>query len=171
MAIITYAGTTTETTDEAARNQLWNWYAGYANGTQVDGRDMHYTPTLVTMQPFPAEPAGPSLGGTLINGTAAGEVIYGEGDDPETPHNDIIHGNGGNDLLGGNAGDDYITTGNEAVTLFGWTGNDTIVAGSGNDYLTGDEGEDKIYGNAGDDFIYGWNGNDYIEGGAGSDLI
>jgi hypothetical protein len=85
-----------------------------------------------------------------------------------------------------NGGDDQFHAGNgfpeEALTVKGGNGNDTLVGGDGNDVLFGGRGADLIDGARGNDIeILGagadsalWNpgeGNDLITGGAGTDTL
>jgi Ca2+-binding RTX toxin-like protein len=74
------------------------------------------------------------------------------------------------------AGDDQFTEDtstliDEALTVHGGPGNDTISGGSGNDVLIGGAGSDTITGNAGDDTIVAGSGNDVVSGGQGSDNV
>jgi Ca2+-binding RTX toxin-like protein len=64
--------------------------------------------------------------------------------------------------------------------IYGFGGNDTIVAGvaadtiyggDGNDSILGGGGNDSIFGDDGDDFINGFEGADTVDGGAGSDVL
>ncbi|MDQ2092728.1 Hint domain-containing protein [Rhodalgimonas zhirmunskyi] len=71
------------------------------------------------------------------------------------PNDDRDEANGGD-------GNDSITTGDDADTIYGDAGNDTIDAGIDND---------EIYGGDGDDLITDPQGADYVEGGAGNDTI
>jgi Ca2+-binding RTX toxin-like protein len=63
----------------------------------------------------------------------------------------------------------YGGTGND--TLLGGTGGDAIYGGSGNDTITGDNGGDALYGGSGNDTIVGGNGTDLIVGGYGIDTL
>ncbi|MHB8252294.1 MAG: hypothetical protein ACYDEV_01000 [Acidiferrobacter sp.] len=88
-------------------------------------------------------------------------------------------GNGGNDsIVGTGGGTSYINASNSvndylagADTIYGGTGNDTIV-GSGYDYINASQSlNDSITGSAGNDTIIGGNGNDTIIGNGGSDIL
>lgn len=54
------------------------------------------------------------------------------------------------------------------VTIFGGTGNDTLIAGSGNDSLFGEEGDDDLIGGLGADFLDGGAGSDGLLGDKGT---
>jgi Ca2+-binding RTX toxin-like protein len=76
----------------------------------------------------------------------------------------------------GGAGDDTIrideTQGaitDDAITLDGGPGNDTLIGGSGSDVLDGGGGDDVLRGGDGDDVLIGGPGNDQVDGGRGSD--
>ena len=65
-------------------------------------------------------------------------------------------------------------------TVFGGTGNDTIIAGDsddsingggGDDSIDGGDGADSLLGGAGDDTIVGGDGGDSIDGGSGQDSL
>jgi len=88
-------------------------------------------------------------------------------------------GNGGDDSIVGTGGStSYINASNSvndylagADTIYGGTGNDTIV-GSGYDYINASQSQnDSITGSAGNDTIIGGNGNDTIIGNGGSDIL
>ena len=130
-------------------------------------------------------------------------VIAGEGND--SVHggdgNDDIDTGEGNDLVDGGDGNDRIdTTGglpnpdigypglypadsdptDDLDTVFGGSGDDTILTGDDADLITGGYGDDHIdggvdadtiFGNIGDDTIIGAEGSDSIEGGYGDDLV
>ena len=80
----------------------------------------------------------------------------------------------------GGSGNDTIVTRIRADEVDGGTGNDTIElgdgndrgnGGSGNDSVNGQEGNDILRGDEGDDRLTGSSGNDVAEGGAGNDTI
>lgn len=98
-------------------------------------------------------------------GTAAGEVLSGQGGDDTIlagGGSDIVSGAGGNDILRGEDGDDVIV---------GATGKDVINGGAGDDEVHGGAGDDLVFGNAGSDLLFGDEGKDIIEGGAGDDQV
>ena len=117
-------------------------------------------------------------GPNFINGTAAGDLVYGRAG------NDTINGQGGSDKIAGNQGDDVILNSGGFDTVFGGQGNDRIdyadapgedalaIAGNfGNDTITGGGGADLIFGGQDDDLISGENGRDTIAGGLGNDTL
>lgn len=70
---------------------------------------------------------GVAIISTIIDGTAAGETLTGDGG------RDVINGDGGNDLIRGEAGYDSLNGGNGDDTIEGGAGNDTIEGGAGTD--------------------------------------
>jgi Ca2+-binding RTX toxin-like protein len=56
-------------------------------------------------------------------------------------------------------------------TIFGYAGNDTILAGSGNDRIDGGAGGDTLNGGAGNDRLDGGTGRDTFVGGLGDDTF
>ncbi|WP_213067226.1 Ig-like domain-containing protein [Acinetobacter sp. CFCC 10889] len=60
---------------------------------------------------------------------------------------------------------------NQAYSLYGLGGNDTLYGGNKNDILYGGSGNDTIFGGAGNDLIVGGQGNDVLTGGDGSDVF
>jgi len=57
----------------------------------------------------------------------------------------------------------------EALTVHGGSGNDTITTADGNDTVYGDAGNDTIHTGAGNDTIFGGSGDDFVNGGVGTD--
>jgi Ca2+-binding RTX toxin-like protein len=57
----------------------------------------------------------------------------------------------------------------EALTVYGGSGDDTITTGDGNDTIDGGAGNDTIHSGAGDDQILGRSGDDFVNGGRGTD--
>ena len=55
--------------------------------------------------------------------------------------------------------------------IYGYGGDDTIIAGSGDDKVFGGQGDDSIDGGTGDDVIHGGSGNDQITTGTGFDIV
>lgn len=110
-------------------------------------------------------------GDDFIQGTSAGDHLYGGTDDPNAPDgNDTIISAGAAQLEEpGSDGDDVIS---------GGLGNDTIAAGVGSDVVDGGAGDDAISGCGsgtgcpdGDDILDGGDGNDAVSGRGGSDVI
>ncbi len=106
----------------------------------------------------------------VINGTSAGEFIYGK-----TTRAETINGGGGSDrlftlskitdgdsTLNGDAGNDF---------LFGADGVDVLNGGAAQDVLRGGEGKDRLDGGSGNDQLFGDGGNDNLNGGEGADTI
>ncbi len=82
-----------------------------------------------------------------------------------------IDGGGGNDDLRVSNGGGVIT--DEAITLNGGTGNDTLIGGAGNETLIGGKGDDFADGNIGSDVMLLGAGNDtgQWDPGDGSDTV
>jgi hypothetical protein len=57
----------------------------------------------------------------------------------------------------------------EALTVHGGSGDDTITTGDGNDTIYGDAGNDTIHSGAGTDTIFAGSGDDFVNGGVGTD--
>ena len=120
------------------------------------------------------------FGDSLLPGTDAGEVIYGDREaDPAAAMAALYGGNDTIDALGGNDSV-YAAGGNDEVR--GGSGNDLVYGGFGNDTLFGGTGSDEVYGGAGDDVIRGGAatteadaatdaGNDTLFGGLGNDTL
>ncbi|MAU53022.1 MAG: hypothetical protein CMN17_11780 [Roseovarius sp.] len=95
----------------------------------------------------------------VTQGTAAGETLFGSGND------DLLYGNGGDDTLnsfGGTSGDD---------TLYGGTGDDELNGGADDDYLDGGAGDDEYYGGNGNDHYFYVSGHDYMDENSGTDIL
>ncbi|KPP91205.1 MAG: putative Ca2+-binding protein [Rhodobacteraceae bacterium HLUCCA08] len=78
------------------------------------------------------------------------------------PNDDLIFGFEGNDTILAGLGDDEV---------YGGDDDDVINGGAGDDTLFGDDGDDSIEGGTGNDSIYGGEGNDTLRGGQDDDLI
>lgn len=112
---------------------------------------------------FRPSPASAHFGcpAAVINGTAAGETLNGDGGaDASHDHADTINGNGGND------------------TIEGFSCNDILKGGDGNDEIHGGFNADDIHGGAGNDYdgvinqgIFLGNGNDFGIGDSGQDSL
>ncbi|MDL2193051.1 Ig-like domain-containing protein, partial [Cobetia sp. LC6] len=59
----------------------------------------------------------------------------------------------------------------EGGTIFGLSGNDSLIGSSFDDVIRGGEGDDSLVGNAGNDLLIGDSGSNTFDGGAGDDLI
>ncbi|MCA9011075.1 MAG: hypothetical protein KDB01_15100 [Planctomycetaceae bacterium] len=142
---------------------------------------------------------GNTLANTLVGGAGADSLIGGDGNDSLIIDElDIsVAGGAGYDrvTLGGttagavtldlNAGQiEYVwatasnydnifdaTGATWAVTIYGGSGNDTMIGGEGSDKLYGREGDDTIRGNGGNDKLYGDAGADSLDGGANNDIL
>jgi Ca2+-binding RTX toxin-like protein len=77
----------------------------------------------------------------------------------------VAYGGSGNDRIAVSG------TLSRPATIFGDSGNDTLVAGSGNTEISGEDGNDRIFGGAGNDTLCGDAGNDVIVGGSGNDTM
>ena len=132
----------------------------------------------------------------LVSGDAGNDSIDG-GVDNDTidggADNDTLLGDEGRDSLLGGTGDDLIYGGqagpsvadlvnattvnpdpfpaNNADTLSGGDGNDTLFGFDDNDSLVGDDGNDVLDGGIDDDTLLGGAGNDALTGGQGVDSL
>ncbi|WP_299614391.1 tandem-95 repeat protein [uncultured Tateyamaria sp.] len=104
----------------------------------------------------------PDLGFPNDDGTPVPGFPFGFPADDD-PTNDL-------DFVDGGAGDDTISTGDDADTIVGGTGNDVIDGGIDDDEISGDEGTDRIVGGEGNDLIEGGTGDDTIFAGNDPDL-
>ncbi|WP_324692407.1 Ig-like domain-containing protein [Cobetia sp. D5] len=59
----------------------------------------------------------------------------------------------------------------EGGTIFGLSGNDSLIGSSFDDVIRGGEGDDSLVGNAGNDLLIGDSGSNTFDGGDGDDLI
>jgi Ca2+-binding RTX toxin-like protein len=82
-----------------------------------------------------------------------------------------VHGGGGDDQI--RIDDSFGSFADEAVTLDGGSGNDTLIGGDGNDTLIGGGGNDTVTGGRGDDTAVLGSGNDSFiwNPGDGSDTV
>jgi Ca2+-binding RTX toxin-like protein len=78
-----------------------------------------------------------------------------------------IIGGGGNDTLSLNETNGVLPS----ASLFGGSGNDTLIGGSAADFLVGGLGDDTLIGNGGNDILLGGEGDDILTGGAGNDRV
>lgn len=109
-----------------------------------------------------------------LNGTAAGETLYGVNYGGSGV--DTIYGHGGNDIIYGyrgatNVQANFLYAGDGDDQVHGGSGVDTIEGNAGNDTLRGYNGNDTIDGGDGDDLIYGGSQDDLLVGGAGNDQL
>ena len=131
------------------------------------------------LQALGIPPVGP------VDGTAGDDVITptsGPGGTPYTDADgdqvdgtdgldDTIYGYDGNDSIIAGAGDDLVYGGADNDTILGGTGDDTLHGDAGDDSLRGEDGNDLIYGGDGADTIRADAGDDTVYGGAGDDSI
>jgi Ca2+-binding RTX toxin-like protein len=75
------------------------------------------------------------------------------------------------DSLVGGAGNDTIYGQDDADTIEGGTGNDVLDGGIDNDLILGGTGDDSLVGGHGDDNLFGEDGNDTLSGGDGNDNV
>lgn len=126
------------------------------------------------------------FGDSLLTGTNAGEVIYGDREaNPAAAMaalyggNDTIDALGGNDSVYAAGGNDEVRAGSGDDLVYGGFGNDTLFGGTGSDQVFGGAGDDVIRGgpatteadaatDAGNDTIFGGLGNDTLVGGRGA---
>ncbi|HEV2818274.1 MAG TPA: calcium-binding protein, partial [Allosphingosinicella sp.] len=124
------------------------------------------------------DPTGAAAAPQALDGTGAGEDLYGgQGDD-------VVHGNDGDDVLTGNAGNDSLYGGEGDDTLVGGVGTDLLDGGAGNDDFTvtangaddviGGDGDDTLFYRRDDRNFFGYpiaGGTSYVDMGAGNDQL
>ena len=118
------------------------------------------------------------LGGadTLFGGSLNDLLDGGDGNDTlydQTTGNDSLLGGLGNDYLSSyqSTGNDSLDGGDGNDSLFGGLGNDTLVGGLADDLMDGLEGNDSMSGGDGTDTLYGGDDNDLLDGGDGNDTL
>ena len=89
--------------------------------------------------------------------------LFGAFLNPFNEQPQIINGSKGHDTLYSNN--------NKNSVVYGYEGNDFILAGGGNDTIYGGIGNDHIRTGAGDDLLDGGSGADFMVGGAGNDTF
>ncbi|NEX44805.1 Hint domain-containing protein [Pseudotabrizicola algicola] len=88
-----------------------------------------------------------------------------------TENADSVFGNGGNDTINAGGGNDTVFGGSGNDSLLGFTGDDRLHGDDGNDTLIGGIGNDTLFGGSGADRLDGGDGNDSLVGGGGADLL
>jgi len=84
---------------------------------------------------------------------------------------DEIFGFGGNDTVMAYQGQDCVDGGAGDDRLNGGDDNDKVIGGSGRDTLDGEDGRDDLFGGSGNDRLDGRYGRDMLAGGAGNDRL
>lgn len=84
---------------------------------------------------------------------------------------DSLYGGSGNDTLSGLNGDDGLHGGSGSDLLIGGNHDDTLFGGSDDDVLHGGNHADSLYGGTGDDQLYGESHIDRLFGGGGDDRL
>jgi Ca2+-binding RTX toxin-like protein len=80
-----------------------------------------------------------------------------------------VKGLAGQDSLYGGTGDDTLLGGDGQDRLWGGAGRDSLDGGAGDDTLEGNAAADIIHGGAGDDYLAGGDAVDLLYGDAGAD--
>jgi Ca2+-binding RTX toxin-like protein len=88
-----------------------------------------------------------------------------------TDQADTLYGDGGDDTLNGLGGDDKLFPGAGNDTVNGGEGNDRIFDPDGDNTLNGDAGNDILYAGGGTDTLNGGDGNDTLSGAGGDDVV
>ena len=88
-----------------------------------------------------------------------------------TDNADTMTGGAGNDTLHGQGDDDLIQGDAGNDTLFGHNGDDTLHGGGGADSLQGSDGNDAAEGGASNDAVHGGLGDDTLSGRHGDDVV
>lgn len=108
-------------------------------------------------------------------------AVSGPGSDPigmNTPPSGFVPddansvtGTFGDDTIDLGAGDDWASLSGGADTVMGGTGNDIVFGGAGADTLQGGRDDDSVFGGGGSDAIVGGDGSDFLDGGQDADRI
>ena len=118
--------------------------------------------------------AGGSAQPVIVSGLDPNDFDYrATGTNPSGTHEDAITviGTSGVDTILGGTSTQTIYGGPGDDKIFGNTSTDIVFGGSGNDLIIGDNGTDELYGGSGNDEIQGGQGSDIIIGGYGADLL
>ncbi len=91
---------------------------------------------------------------------------------------DVLEGllgpGGSDDIVHGTTANDFLTntpSGTTSERLYGYAGDDVLVAGTGNDLLHGGAGNDSLNGGDDNDILIDGNGRDSFNAGNGDDII
>ncbi len=185
-ADVLYLFADTVTVGDGARDYVQGWDGASALVKfELDGLEVNWS-----FDAFDGEDGGVD---TLV-GTSGNDIVLANPDDiyvdsfaqDSRPGRlagiELVMLGGGADIFLANDPDGATGSGlvyQEAITVFGGEGSDTIVTGSGNDVIRGSgggadpmaSGDDYLVGGAGNDSIGGGPGNDRIYGGAGNDTV
>ena len=71
----------------------------------------------------------------------------------------------------GGSGNDTLLGGSLADWIFGGVGDDSLTGNEGADFLSGELGNDRLTGDSGDDTLNGDGGHDWVSGGDGEDAV
>ena len=114
---------------------------------------------------FTVTPGNTVIGGVTFNLYELPILIHGDdsilGDADDNNANSVTGGSGDDTILGYDGND----------SLVGNAGNDSLDGGSDNDTLTGDAGNDTLIGGSGTDSLVGGNDSDSLLGGDGQDTL
>ena len=104
-------------------------------------------------------------GNLLVNGGAVN--IFGGTPTVANTSRIQIFGLGGDDRLSLNDTNGALPR----ASLYGGSGNDTLIGAGAADFLFGQAGNDTLLGNGGIDFLFGGAGDDVLTGGTGNDQV
>jgi Ca2+-binding RTX toxin-like protein len=102
-------------------------------------------------------------------GSEGNDVAFG--DDCTAQDADSMDGGDGNDTLVGGYGRDTLNGGNDADLLFGDDNDDVLTGGGDADTLVGGQGRDLLNGDGGDDCLFGGDSKDTLYGGDQNDIL
>ena len=150
-----------------------------SGSVEVRNDDGEWVPvTFVEIETLLLPPAAPD---GIVDGEETGEVMELGYDDANLPTDgggdlitndaDSIEGNGGDDSIQAAGGDDSVDGGTGNDTIRGNDGDDSLLGGTGDDSVSGGTGDDTIDAGDGDDSVTGGSGDDVIDGGEGDDTI
>lgn len=109
-----------------------------------------------------------------ISRTAAGDLVINGGtvnirgkSTVVNTRSIVLSGLGGNDTLKLDEANGLLPR----ASIYGGTGNDTLIGGSSNDFLFGQAGNDNLQGKSGADQLFGGANDDLLSGGDGDDQV
>lgn len=117
-----------------------------------------------------ASPGTLDMRGTPDALTSVEQLEGSQGDDTIIADDRVIDsGTGAGWTIFGFGGEDHLVAGAAPTTILGADGDDRLEGGSAADHLSGNNGDDLVEGNGGDDDLRGDDDRDTVDGGEGHD--